>query len=161
MRFFPESTDTYQAKLATPFAVLGIKVSGNYLTNIDYLPLGSAPLEPQHVHAERVCEQITAYLDNPEFEFTVPTLLNGTPFQTKVWQVIASIPTGKTLTYTDIAEKLHSGPRAVGRACGANRIPVVIPCHRVVAKNGLGGFMGSDRGAPLAIKRWLLRHEHA
>ena len=60
----------------------------------------------------------------------------------------------------DIAAQLHSAPRAVGQACGANRLPIVIPCHRVIAKNGgLGGFMNSNGEFPLDIKRWLLGHE--
>jgi len=79
-----------------------------------------------------------------------------------VWQTIQTIPSGKTSSYAEIAAQLHSAPRAVGRACGANRIPIVIPCHRVIAKNGgLGGFMNASDGNPLEIKRWLLRHESA
>ena len=84
----------------------------------------------------------------------------GTPHQRRVWQAIQGVSSGSTVSYGEIAAQLHSAPRAVGRACGANRIPIIIPCHRVISKNGgLGGFMNSSDGNPLEIKRWLLRHE--
>jgi methylated-DNA-[protein]-cysteine S-methyltransferase len=84
----------------------------------------------------------------------------GTVFQQRVWQAIASIPLGQTRSYGQLAEQLNSGPRAVANACGANRIPLIIPCHRVLAKNGLGGFMQGKKNG-LNIKRWLLAHEGA
>jgi methylated-DNA-[protein]-cysteine S-methyltransferase len=73
------------------------------------------------------------------------------------------IPAGRTRTYGDLARELGSSARAVGGACGANPLPVVVPCHRVIAANGaLGGFMGAkDDGFELGIKRWLLGHEGA
>jgi methylated-DNA-[protein]-cysteine S-methyltransferase len=76
-----------------------------------------------------------------------------------VWERVQSIPRGQTRSYMDIARELRSGPRPVGMACGANRIPLVIPCHRVVASRGIGGFMHSRGGHAIEIKRWLLRHE--
>ena len=82
----------------------------------------------------------------------------GTPYQQKVWQAIANIPAGQVLTYQDIARQIGSHPRAVGQACGKNPLALVVPCHRVVAKNGLGGFSSGQDNA-LNIKRWLLVHE--
>ena len=71
-----------------------------------------------------------------------------------------TIPVGESRTYGEIARSLHTAPRAVGGACGANPIALVIPCHRVVGSQGsLGGFMGMTDGDPIAIKRWLLTHE--
>lgn len=70
-----------------------------------------------------------------------------------------AIPRGQTRSYGELAAQLKSGAQAVGQACGANPIPVIIPCHRVVGKSGLGGFMRHANGAPLDIKRWLLAHE--
>lgn len=151
----------YQAKLTAPFAVLGIRTAGEVLTGIDYLPLGIPTLASQSRLADKVCEQLLAYFADPGFAFSLPYELNGTDYQRRVWKAIANIPSGHTLAYSDIARRIDSGPRAVGAACGANRIPIVIPCHRVVAKNGLGGFMNSRGGAPLEIKRWLLKHESA
>ncbi|MEK7842722.1 MAG: methylated-DNA--[protein]-cysteine S-methyltransferase, partial [Pseudomonadota bacterium] len=103
-----------------------------------------------------------AYLADPGFIFDLSLHIGGTIHQRRVWQTIRTIPCGATSSYADIATQLHSAPRAVGQACGANRLPIVIPCHRVIAKNGgLGGFMHASNGIPLAIKRWLLRHECA
>lgn len=153
--------DGFQAKLPTPFAVLGIRTSGVLLTGIEYLPRGVATLAPVNRLAASVCRQIERYLDDPEFRFDLPFEFIGTAFQRRVWQVICSIPCGNTLTYLDIARQLKSAPRPVGGACGANRIPLVIPCHRVVASHGIGGFMNARGGAPLEIKKWLLRHEGA
>lgn len=153
--------ENYQAKYSTPFAVLGIRTVGGRLTDIEYLQPGVAPLAPLTSLAEKVCRQIGRYLDDPEFRFSLPFEFSGTPFQCKVWQAICKIPSGRTLTYIDIARKLATAPRPVGGACGANRIPIVIPCHRVVSRNGLGGFMKARDGFPLDIKRWLLKHESA
>lgn len=153
--------DSYQAKFATPFAVLGICASGERLTAIEYLPRGVATLAPLNRLAERVCRQIERYLDDPEFRFDLPFEFSGTEFQRKVWQAIYRIPSGRTLTYNEIARRLKTAPRPVGGACGANRIPIVIPCHRVVGASGLGGFMNARSGVPLEIKRWLLMHEGA
>ena len=83
----------------------------------------------------------------------------GTVFQRRVWAMIAAIPAGHTSTYADIAAHLHTAPRAVGQACGANPVPLLVPCHRVVARGGLGGFARCDGGYLLEVKRWLLAHE--
>jgi methylated-DNA-[protein]-cysteine S-methyltransferase len=83
----------------------------------------------------------------------------GTPFQRRVWQRLSAIPAGETLTYGALARELGTSARAVGGACRTNPIPLVIPCHRVVATNGLGGYSGERGGDWLAKKRWLLAHE--
>ena len=154
------SVDKYQARLVTPFAVLGIRTRGDLLTDIDYLPLGTPPLEFQNKLAKEVCKQLQEYLVNPNFVFDLSLEISGTDHQRRVWQAIKIIPSGSTRSYADIAVKLHSAPRAVGQACGANRLPIVIPCHRVISKNGqIGGFMNARDGFPLDIKRWLLHHE--
>jgi len=151
----------YHARLATPFAVLGIRTSGNRLSEIIYLPRAAATLAPQNALAEQTCRQIERYLDDPQFRFDLPFAFDGTAFRQRVWQAICAIPAGHTLTYGDVARKLTSAPRAVGGACGANRIPLVIPCHRVVASGGIGGFMNARGGETIAVKQWLLKHERA
>jgi len=157
----PAPDSGYTARMAAPFAVLGIRTAGDRLTGIEYLPRGAATLAPVSRLAERVCRQLERYLDDPAFRFDLPFDYCGTDFQCRVWRAIHAIPSGRTLTYAEIARRLHSAPRPVGGACGANRIPVVIPCHRVVASDGIGGFMHARGGFPLEIKRWLLRHEGA
>ena len=157
-----DSVKIYQAKMATPFAVLGIIIEEDWLTDIEYLPIDTQPLIPQNHLAKEVCRQLQAYLIEPDFKFDLSMYIGGTSHQRRVWNAIQTIPSGKTRSYGEIAAQLHSAPRAVGRACGANRIPIIIPCHRVIAKNGgLGGFMNASDGNPLEIKRWLLRRESA
>ncbi len=104
------------------------------------------------------CRQIVEYLQTPDFLFDISLSQHGTVFQQRVWQAIAAIPAGQVRTYGQLAREIGSGPRAVANACGANHLPLVVPCHRVVAQNGLGGFMqGKHNG--LKIKQWLLKHE--
>jgi methylated-DNA-[protein]-cysteine S-methyltransferase len=153
--------ESYQARYPAPFAVLGIRTAGGLLTDIEYLPRGAATLAPLNHLAERVCRQIERYLEDPAWRFDLPFEWRGTPFQRRVWREVQAIPLGATRTYLDIARRLGSAPRPVGGACGANRLPLVIPCHRVVASGGIGGFMHARRGAPLEVKRWLLAHEGA
>ena len=151
--------ESYHAKLAAPFAVLGIRTVGERVTDIDYLPLGVETLAPTTKLAARTCREIERYLDDPQYVPRVPFEYSGTAFQCRVWRAISSIPCGRTLTYMDIARALKTAPRPVGGACGKNRLPIVIPCHRVLASGGIGGFMGGHQATALAIKRWLLRHE--
>jgi len=151
--------ERYHARLKAPFAVLGIRTVGERVTDIEYLPRGAAELPPLNALAARTCKEIERYLDDADYSIDVPFDYAGTLFQRRVWKEIAGIRAGSTLTYGDIARKLRTAPRPVGGACGANRLPLVIPCHRVVGTNGLGGFMNTRAGDPLEIKRWLLRHE--
>ena len=153
--------ESYHAKLATPFAVLGVRTVGERVTDIDYLPFGIETLAPTTRLAERTCREIERYLDDPQYVPQVSFEYAGTAFQCRVWREISAIPCGTTLTYNDIARALRTAPRTVGGACGRNRLPIVIPCHRVLAAGGLGGFMGGKGEGPLAIKRWLLKHEGA
>jgi len=102
---------------------------------------------------------LLSYLNNPDAQFTLPLKLNGTPHQQKVWRAMCKIPRGETRSYGELAAELRSAAQAVGQACGANPLPIVVPCHRVVGKSGLGGFMKHGSGDPLDIKRWLLAHE--
>ncbi|MCX7136813.1 MAG: methylated-DNA--[protein]-cysteine S-methyltransferase [Proteobacteria bacterium] len=153
--------ELFDAKFFTPFAVLGIRAAGDLVTRIEYLPRGVATLEPTNKLAAKVCRQLERYLADPGFQFDLPFEFRGTAFQQRVWKAIHAIPSGKTLTYMDVAKKLKSAPRPVGGACGANRLPLVIPCHRVVASGGIGGFMHARGGEPIQIKQWLLKHENA
>jgi methylated-DNA-[protein]-cysteine S-methyltransferase len=149
----------YQAKLSVPFGVLGIRCNEDALTGIDFLPATETPQRAASTFAAKVCEQLLRYIQNSAAQFTVPLDLRGTPHQQKVWRAMLDIPRGQTRSYGELAAELHSSAQAVGQACGANPIPVIVPCHRVVSKSGLGGFMRHASGASLDIKRWLLAHE--
>lgn len=129
------------------------------VTGIDFLPVTTRVISPQNPCAAGVVEQLARYLSDPNFIFDLPLDARGTPHQSKVWQAMRAIPAGRVRSYGDIAREIGSSPRAVGQACGANPIPVIIPCHRVVSQSGLGGFMHSRESAELNIKAWLLDHE--
>jgi len=154
------TTNAYAARMRTPFAVLGIRTARDVVTGIEFLPLTERAQAPRDRTAERAVREIERYLADPHHRFRVPIAPSGTPFRRKVWDALAAIPVGESRTYGELARLLHTAPRAVGGACGANNIAVVIPCHRVVGTHGsLGGFMGVTEGDPLSVKRWLLKHE--
>ncbi len=151
----------YQAKLAVPFGLLGIRCDERALLSIDFLPATEKPQRATSAFAKTVCDQLLRYFENPDVKFSVPLKPGGTPHQQKVWLAMRNIPRGETRSYGELAAALNSGAQAVGQACGANPIPIITPCHRVVGKSGLGGFMRHANGDPLDIKRWLLAHEAA
>jgi len=176
---------TYTAKLRTPFAVLGVQSNGHAVTRLAYLPLAERALAPTDKVTEQVARDVERYLADPEIRFTVPLAPGGTAFQHRVWDALSVIPPGESRTYGEVARMVRTAARAVGQACGANRIALIVPCHRVVGGSGsLGGFMGAagppqsarplggerraaplggeltfEPGGPIDIKRWLLKHE--
>ncbi len=155
-----EQIDRFDARVKAPFATLGIKASDRYVEEIVFLPVDVPAKAPKsNTLAHLACVQLMAYLDKPAFKFDLPYKLVGSHHQVAVWQAMCRIPAGETRTYGEIAAEVDSAARAVGTACGRNPLPIVVPCHRIVAANGLGGFMGGKRDDPLAIKRWLLHHE--
>jgi len=102
--------------------------------------------------------QLRAYFAGQRQVFDLPLRVRGSDFQRAVCDRMTAIPFGETVTYGDVATALSVPPQAVGQACGGNPIPVIIPCHRVLGSNGLGGFSGAGG---VETKVWLLRHEGA
>lgn len=149
----------YQAIIATPFGKLGIRCDEEVLLGIVFLDSSARALVARNDLARNVCTQLDAYIADADFHFDLPFKLGGTEHQRKVWLAMSRIPRGQTESYGELAAQIGSSPRAVGQACGNNPIPVVIPCHRVVSKAGLGGFMHRADSGALDIKRWLLAHE--
>ena len=154
------SIEQYTARIKAPFATLGILSDDTHLLAIHLLPVSidAKPPTPNTI-AHLAAVQLMIYLDKPSFKFDLPIKLNGSKHQLDVWHAMQKIPAGKTKTYGELALAIDSSPRAVGTACGKNPMPIVVPCHRITAANGLGGFMGGKRDDPLAIKHWLLTHE--
>ncbi|MCG6859767.1 MAG: methylated-DNA--[protein]-cysteine S-methyltransferase [Chromatiaceae bacterium] len=148
-----------KALVETPMGSIGIDWSDGVLCRLD--------LEPDEAVGEKdepppaVREQLVAYFEDAGCGFDLPLKLQGTPFQLRVWQALRKIPPGTTVSYGELARKLGTSARAIGGACRANPCPIVVPCHRVVARNGLGGFAGDSSGRKLEAKRWLLCHEGA
>ena len=147
----------YDAVVAAPFGAVGIYIQGVQVV-LELLPEKHPTKLAQHKVAANLANQIEAYFNNPRNDFNLPIVFKGTPFQRRVWQAISAIACGRVLTYGEIAEQIGSGPRAVANACGANNLPLVVPCHRVVAKNGIGGYMQGQTDG-IKIKQWLLKHE--
>lgn len=149
----------YDAVLPAPFGALGVRLTGDALAGLDFLPPDTLlrPCGSAAVH--RVVHELEAYYANPHHHWKLSLAPAGTLFRQRVWQVLLAIPPGQVRTYGDIARELDSSPRAVGQAVGDNPIPIVIPCHRVLAAHGLGGFMHDTGGFPIAVKQWLLHHE--
>lgn len=105
---------------------------------------------------DRARDQLHAYFDRRLTEFDLPLAPAGTPYRRAVWQALCDIPYGQTRSYQDIAVKAGGSARSVGQANGHNPIPLIIPCHRVVAATHVGGYSG---GEGLPTKRWLLALE--
>lgn len=150
------------ALINTPFGAVAITSGGGQLA-VELLLMPPADnvqitKKSDNPKVMLACQQIVQYLQQPATKFDLPLTQHGTAFQQRVWQAIAAIPLGQVRTYGELARQIGSGPRAVANACGANNLPILVPCHRVVAQHGLGGFMqGKQNG--LLIKRWLLKHE--
>jgi methylated-DNA-[protein]-cysteine S-methyltransferase len=144
-----------------PKMKVAVATRGGRVAEIRYLPPSVEAKAPGNPLAERAARQLERYREDPDARFDLPLLIEGTPFQRRLWTALCEIPRGKTLTYGELARRLDAEARAVGQACGDNRLPIVIPCHRVVAANGLGGFAHATGGYLLEAKRWLLIHELA
>jgi methylated-DNA-[protein]-cysteine S-methyltransferase len=107
---------------------------------------------------DEAARQLAAYFAGTSKRFDLPLAPAGSAFEKSVWAAMVAIPYGQTRSYGEVAHELDSGPRAVGRACGRNPIPIIIPCHRILARGGLGGYSG---GVGLPTKEWLLGREGA
>lgn len=145
----------HKAIIQTPIGKLEISTSNSLLTRLDFLSDDKALIPPNDKTQENIVNQLNHYFLCPSYEFSIPYHLEGTPFQKKVWQALSNLTIQKTVSYGVLAKKLKTGARAVGNACRANPLPILIPCHRVLAKGSIGGYKGTE----LAIKKWLLNHE--
>ena len=148
----------YTATLQTPVGKIGI-VARPILTQLEFL----SDETPLHTSTEslvgQIVNELNHYFKDPSFQFTIPYQVVGTAFQKRVWNALIHLPVGKTITYGELAKQLKTGARAIGNACRTNPLPLFIPCHRVLAQHGLGGFSGDRTGQKVTIKKWLLRHE--
>lgn len=138
--------------------MLGVTTTGAGLRGIAFLP-ARAVVAPRTALADQVARQLERYFADPAFRFDLPLDLRGSDFQVHAWRALADISAGQPISYGELAARLESSPRAVGGACRRNPVPLVLPCHRVVAKSGVGGYAGSTEGGFLPIKQALLDHE--
>jgi methylated-DNA-[protein]-cysteine S-methyltransferase len=142
-----------------PLGRFSITVAADWVTGIERLPPGPGQM-PQDPLAAEVVRQLEAWAVDPGHRFDLPLAPAPTPFQQRFRAALCAVPAGTVVTYGELAACLRSGARAVGAACGANPLPLVVPCHRVVAAAGVGGY-GRERtaGEAVAFKRRLLARE--
>lgn len=143
-----------QLSLHTPLGPITIFEEGGAIVALEW---GWVPVQTPSSVLGYAREQLQSYFDGELTEFDLPLAPSGTPYRRRVWQALRRIPYGETRTYQDIAVKAGGSARSVGQANGRNPIPLIIPCHRVVAVTHVGGYSGGD-GLP--TKCWLLKLEN-
>jgi methylated-DNA-[protein]-cysteine S-methyltransferase len=153
------TTPTFTLPIDSPVGRLVLESDGEVLVSI-WLPNHSTTARGTGADAPPVLKdtatQLAEYFDGERTAFDVPMQMVGTPFQQQVWAELSRIPYGETISYGELARRVGrpKGSRAVGQANGKNPIPIIVPCHRVLASNGLGGY-----GGGLPMKRALLAVE--
>jgi methylated-DNA-[protein]-cysteine S-methyltransferase len=162
-----------EATMATPLGPVHLEFSAAGLKNLIFEEKRDIPQKPSKTSTpeapslpeetlqkwrNRIAQALEKYFAGTPVTFEdLPLDLQGSPFHLQVWRELRKVPPGETVSYQELARRLGKpkAARAVGQACGANPIPLIVPCHRVIAANGtLGGFSSG-----LERKRWLLRHE--
>lgn len=151
----------YQTIWNGPLGRVGVRVDDDFVTAISRLEPGPEHAATHALAAETV-RQLAAWADDPAFRFTLPLAPAPTPFQRRFREALCAVPAGEVRTYGQLAAVLASAPRAVGGACRANPLPLVVPCHRVVGADGIGGYGGDwGRGPEVDFKQWLLERERS
>ncbi len=138
----------------SPLGPLSVVVENDMITRLEWAAL-SGPTDPV---GEEAVAQLVAYFAGDLDQFDLPLAPLTTPFQQVFSEALCDIPKGQTRTYGDLAKALGVSAQAIGQACGANPIPIIVPCHRVLAQCGLGGYSGAGG---IEAKVTLLRHESA
>lgn len=153
------SAPPYACIWHSPVGPLGLHLERRELRGIDFLPPETPEQPPANPQTEAALDALKAYFNTPETPCAIPLRPAGTAFQQRVWAALRRIPWGETRTYGGVAAELGTSARALGNACRANPLPILIPCHRVVSAHGAGGYAGATGGKKLETKRWLLAHE--
>lgn len=141
----------------SPIGNLKIQTLESKLVSINYCKSISKQTSTPSGFSKKVLKQLDEYFSGKRKNFDLDFSFQGTDFQNKVWQALTQIPCGQTASYADIAKKIKNpkAVRAVGNANNKNPFSIVVPCHRVIGKNGkLVGYAGG-----LSKKEWLLKHE--
>lgn len=151
----------------SPVGPLKITVEDGFVTGIEFFKGNLKSQESACIHEtdsdnvnilNQAISELNEYFAGRLRRFTVPIKLSGTPFQRQIWRAMQKIGYGNTKTYRELAEAAGSprAARAVGNACAANPVAIIVPCHRVLAQDGLGGF-----GGGIEAKGWLLNLENS
>lgn len=154
-----DSTSPFNQIVETPIGRLQVCCNHKALTSVKVINEDTQSAPNQSELTNKTCDQLIAYFDGNLKEFDIPVAPHGTTFQQSVWDQLLQIEYGTTISYGALATRLGNlkAVRAVGAANGKNPIPIIIPCHRVIAANGkLQGF-----ALGLEAKRLLLNHERS
>jgi len=151
--FGSSGRDVPLLSLHTPVGDLSVAEEDGAIVSVDW---GWGRDQDETALLRSAREQLHAYFDGALTTFALPLAPVGSPYRQRVWRALLAIPYGATRSYLDIARDAGGSPRSVGGANGANPIPIIIPCHRVVATTGIGGYSGGD-GLPTKLA--LLRLE--
>ncbi|HWA80076.1 MAG TPA: methylated-DNA--[protein]-cysteine S-methyltransferase [Acetobacteraceae bacterium] len=151
-----------ELSVATPLGPLTLSEMGGAITELDWRSAG----EPSGTSLlQRACLCLERYFAGRVEEFDLPLAPGGTAYERRVWAALRAIPYGTTRTYGEIARVAGGSARAVGRAVGRNPIPILIPCHRVLAMDGMGGFSAPGgvrtKRALLALEARVLGPGHS
>ena len=166
----PAESAIHLLHFQSPLGWLVLRISQEGIHALDFVSDSPASVHvAQSPLLRAVSQALSTYFVNPDYTrparnpFAVLPLapLPGTAFQQAVWAYLSGIPLGETRSYGEVARALSSSPRAVGQACRRNPLPILIPCHRVVARTGIGGYSGATDGPEMQRKQWLLDHEKA
>ncbi len=149
----PSRTGLPQLSLHTPLGALTFSEEDGAIVALDW---GWGRDQSETMLLARARTQMHEYLDGERQQFELPTRLVGTVYQRKVWEALSSIPYGQTRSYAAIAGMAGGGARSVGQANRRNPVPILVPCHRAVGADGIGGYSGNEG---LATKRYLLQLE--
>ena len=153
--------EKYEMVFISPIGPIGVNSSNEHIIKIKF-NLNLIEIRPKDLFLKKVRDQLDLYFKRKLTKFTIPYILLGTNYQKRVLKEVANICFGDKKTYSDIAQKINTHPRPVGNACRENPIQLLIPCHRVIGKNNIGGFSGGDirnNGNMILVKKNLLALE--
>jgi len=153
----------YIRRIDSPIGRIEVTSDGDAVTSLSIERAGHLPWEQVPEHStkvlDRAVKQLGEYFAGKRRDFDLPVVLRGTEFQKSVWKQLSALPFGGVVSYGEIGTSTGraTAGRAVGGAVGANPIPIIVPCHRVLASNGrITGYSGGN-GIPTKV--WLLDHE--
>lgn len=141
----------------TPVGQLKVTYNEHYIFESMFTKELSSPLIHKNSLTDFIVQELKNYSSNPQHRFLLPLNPEGSVYQKKVWQALLRLQAGDPITYGELARRLSSSPRAIGQACKKNPIALFIPCHRVIGKVNLGGYMGSMEA--ISYKTDLIFHE--
>ena len=153
--------EKYEMVFISPIGPIGVNSSNEHIIKIKF-DLNLIEIRPKDLFLKKVRDQLDLYFKRKLTKFTIPYILLGTNYQKRVLKEVANICFGDQQTYSDIAQKINTHPRPVGNACRENPLQLLIPCHRVIGKNNIGGFSGggiSNNGNMMVVKKNLLALE--